>query len=287
MVEDVVVEMLRKAVTKLPRDVEEALQRAYETETDEVPRTQLDTILTNIRMAEEGVTPICQDTGVQIFFVRKGRVETGDIGGAIGRGVARATSEVPLRPNTVHPISRANHKDNNGVRMPYINMEETDDPYLEMTVMPKGAGSENMSAMAMLTPSQGLKGIKRFALDTLVRAGGKPCPPIIIGMGIGGSADISIHIAKEALLRPLGQRHPEPDIADLEEELFEALNDIGVGPMGLGGKTTLLGLNIEYAHCHTASLPVAINIQCWAARRCTARIHPDGRVEYPSHEGGA
>lgn len=286
LVEDVVVEMLRNAVTKLPRDVEEALQRAYETETDEVPRTQLNTILTNIRMAEEGVTPICQDTGVQIFFVRKGRVETGDIGGAIGRGVARATSEVPLRPNTVHPISRANHKDNNGVRMPYINMEETDAPYLEMTVMPKGAGSENMSAMAMLTPSQGIKGIKRFALDTLVRAGGKPCPPIIIGMGIGGSADISIHIAKEALLRPLGHRHPEPDIAALEEELFEALNDIGVGPMGLGGKTTLLGLAIEYAHCHTASLPVAINIQCWAARRCTARIHADGRVEYLTHGGG-
>lgn len=286
LVEDVVVEMLRNAVTKLPRDVEEALQRAYETETDEVPRTQLNTILTNIRMAEEGVTPICQDTGVQIFFVRKGRVETGDIGGAIGRGVARATSEVPLRPNTVHPISRANHKDNNGVRMPYINMEETDAPYLEITVMPKGAGSENMSAMAMLTPSQGIKGIKRFALDTLVRAGGKPCPPIIIGMGIGGSADISIHIAKEALLRPLGQRHPEPDIAALEEELFEALNDIGVGPMGLGGKTTLLGLAIEYAHCHTASLPVAINIQCWAARRCTARIHADGRVEYLTHGGG-
>ncbi len=287
LVEDVVVEMLRKAVTKLPRDVEEALQRAYEAETDEVPRTQLKTILTNIRMAEEGVTPICQDTGVQIFFVRKGQVGAGDLSGAIGRGVARATSEVPLRPNTVHPITRANHKDNNGARMPYINMEETNEPFLEMTVMPKGAGSENMSAVAMLTPSQGVKGIKRFALDTLVRAGGKPCPPIIIGMGIGGSADISIHIAKEALLRPLGQRHPEPGIAALEQELYEALNEIGVGPMGLGGRTTLLGLNIEYAHCHTASLPVAINIQCWAARRCTARIHADGRVEYPSHDGGA
>ncbi|MCK5254333.1 MAG: fumarate hydratase, partial [Thermoplasmata archaeon] len=113
------------------------------------------------------------------------------------------------------------------------------------------------------------------------------CPPIIIGMGIGGSADISIHIAKEALLRPLGQHHEEPDIAALEEELYEALNTIGIGPMGLGGKTTLLGLAVEYAHCHTASLPVAINIQCWAARRCTARIYEDGRVEYPSHEGGA
>ena len=201
--------------------------------------------------------------------------------------MARATGEVPLRPNTVHPITRKNHLDNNGVRMPYINLESSGDPYLELTVMPKGAGSENMSTMAMLTPSQGIKGIKQFALDTLVRAGSKPCPPIIIGMGIGGSADISIHIAKEALLRPLGQHHEEPDIAALEEELYEALNTIGIGPMGLGGKTTLLGLAVEYAHCHTASLPVAINIQCWAARRCTARIHEDGRVEYPSHEGGA
>ena len=287
LIEDVVVEMLRKAVTKLPRDVEEALQRAYDNETDEVPKTQLKTILTNIRMAEEAVTPICQDTGVQIFFVRQGKVATGDLTGSISRGVARATGEVPLRPNTVHPITRKNHLDNNGVRMPYINMEPSDEAYLELTVMPKGAGSENMSTMAMLTPSQGIKGIKRFALDTLVRAGGKPCPPIIIGMGIGGSADISIHIAKEALLRPLGQRHEDPDIAALEEELYEALNTIGIGPMGLGGKTTLLGLAVEYAHCHTASLPVAINIQCWAARRCKARIYDDGRVDYPSHEGGA
>ena len=283
LIEDVVVEMLRRAVTRLPRDVVEALRRAHEAETDEVPRTQLLTILENLRLAEEGTTPICQDTGVQIFFVRQGRVEVGDLVEAIGRGVARATSEVPLRPNTVHPISRKNHGDNRGERMPYINLEPTGDPYLELTVMPKGAGSENMSALSMLTPSQGLKGIKRFALDTLVRAGGKPCPPIVIGMGIGGSADIAIHIAKEALLRPLDQRHPDTGIAALEEELFTALNDIGIGPMGLGGRTTLLGLNIEVAHCHTASLPVAINIQCWAARRCTARIHPDGRVEYPTH----
>jgi fumarate hydratase subunit alpha len=287
LIEDVVVEMLRKAVTKLPRDVEDALQRAYENETDEVPKTQLQTILTNIQMADEGTTPICQDTGVQIFFVKLGKVATGDLTAAIGRGVSRATAEVPLRPNTVHPISRKNHLDNNGERMPYINIEGSDEPYLELTVMPKGAGSENMSAMAMLTPSQGIKGIKRFALDTLVRAGGKPCPPIIIGMGIGGSADISIHIAKEALLRPIGQHHEDPEIAALEEELYEALNTIGIGPMGLGGRTTLLGLNVEVAHCHTASLPVAINIQCWAARRATARIYEDGRVEYPSHEGGA
>jgi fumarate hydratase subunit alpha len=285
LIEDVVVEMLRKAVTKLPRDIEVALKRAYDSETDEVPRTQLRTILDNIELAEKGITPICQDTGVQIFFVRPGTVKTGDLAEAIGRGVARATKEVPLRPNTVHPITRANHKDNRGERMPYINYIPSKEPYLELTVMPKGAGSENMSALAMLNPSQGVKGIKRFALDTLVAAGSKPCPPIIIGMGIGGSADIALHIAKESLLRPVDQHHHEPEVAKLEGELFDALNGIGIGPMGLGGRNTLLGLSIEYAHCHTASLPVAINIQCWAARRATARIHPDGRVEYPSHEG--
>ena len=285
LIEDVVVEMLRKAVTKLPRDIEVALRRAYDSETEEVPRTQLRTILDNIGLAERGVTPICQDTGVHIFFVRPGAVRTNDLAEAIGRGVARATKEVPLRPNTVHPITRANHKDNRGVRMPYINYIPSKEPYLEMTVMPKGAGSENMSALAMLNPSQGVKGIKRFALDTLVAAGSKPCPPIIIGMGIGGSADISLHLAKESLLRPVDQHHHEPEVAALEKELFDALNGIGIGPMGLGGRNTLLGLNIEYAHCHTASLPVAINIQCWAARRATARVHPDGRVEYPSHEG--
>jgi fumarate hydratase subunit alpha len=140
-----------------------------------------------------------------------------------------------------------------------------------------------MSAMKMLTPSAGVKGIKQFVLDTLVNAGGKPCPPIIMGVGIGGSADISMKLAKEALLRPLDSPHPEPELAELESELYEALNTIGVGPMGLGGKTTLLGINIEYAYCHTASHPVGINIQCWAARRAAARIYQDGRVEYLLH----
>jgi fumarate hydratase subunit alpha len=149
--------------------------------------------------------------------------------------------------------------------------------------MPKGAGSENMSALAMLTPSQGLSGIKEFALNTIVKAGGKPCPPTIIGMGIGGSADISMKLAKEALLRPTNQRNDDSQIAELENELFTAINTLGIGPMGLGGKTTVLGVNIEYAYCHTASLPVAINIQCWAARRAVARIHPDGRIEHISH----
>jgi fumarate hydratase subunit alpha len=132
----------------------------------------------------------------------------------------------------------------------------------------------------MLNPSQGIKGIEEFVLDTVANAGGKPCPPIILGIGIGGTADLCMKLAKEALLRPIDQSHPDKVFADLEKELLSMVNKIGIGPMGLGGKTTSLGVNIEWAHCHTASLPVAINIQCWAARRASAKIYSDGKVEY-------
>ena len=286
LIQTTVVELLRKAETILPQDIKDALQNAYDIEEDELPKVQLKNILDNIQMAEDQSKPMCQDTGVPIIFVTFGKVEVPEatkLENAIIEGVKTATEQVPLRPNTVHPLTRKNAGDNTGVHMPYINYKNSDNDHLEITVMPKGAGSENMSALGMLLPAQGVKGIKEFALQTLINAGGKPCPPIIIGMGIGGSADISMKLAKEALLRPVNEHNPDQEIAVLEKELYEALNAIGIGPMGLGGKTTLLGLNIEYAHCHTASHPVAINIQCWAARRATARIYEDGKVEYPSH----
>lgn len=281
---DVTVELLRRAETILPDDVIGVLKRAYENEVDEIPKTQLKNILENVALAKETNIPMCQDTGVQIFFVwlPKNDCELAPnlIGDAIRTGVSRATPEVPLRPNTVHPLTRANPGDNTGEHMPYINFKPSENDYLEIAVLPKGAGSENMSALKMLTPAQGLKGIKQFVLDTLVHAGGKPCPPMILGIGIGGSADISMKLAKESLLRPIDQSNPDPQLAELEQELYETLNDIGIGPMGLGGKTSLLGINIEYAHCHTASHPVAINVQCWAARRARVKIFPDGRIEY-------
>lgn len=278
-IKSTVVELLKRAVTKLPPDIEDALNAAYEKETSEVAKMQFKTILDNIRMAGETLTPMCQDTGVHIFYVTLGKVKTGNMENAIREGVKEATQKVPLRPNAVHPLSRKNPGTNLGVKMPYINYAVSDADYIEMHVMPKGAGSENMSKLAMLNPAQGIKGIKQFALDTLVSAGSKPCPPVILGMGIGGSADISMKLAKQALMRPVTKRHPEPEIAALEEELLEALNETGIGPMGMGGKTTVLGVNCEYAFCHTASHPVAINIQCWAARRASARIYED-RVEY-------
>lgn len=274
-----VVELLRTAVTRLPPDIMEALNTAYKKETSEVAKMQFKAILDNIKLAEETTTPMCQDTGIHIFYVTLGKIPVGNVEQAIRKGVKEATEEIPLRPNAVHPLTRKNPGTNLGERMPYINYSLSDRDFIEIHVMPKGAGSENMSRMAMLNPSQGIKGIKEFIVDTLIDAGSKPCPPVIMGVGIGGSADISMKLAKQALMRPVTKRHPDPEIAAMETELLEALNESGIGPMGLGGQTTVLGVNIEYAFCHTASHPVAINIQCWAARRYSARIYED-RVEY-------
>jgi len=283
-IQNAIVELLRKTVVKLPADIEKRIRQAYAEETDEVPRMQLKAIVDNIELAEKGNTPMCQDTGVTIFYVTLPRECKVNVEKGIVEGVRKATKEVPLRPNAVHPITRKNPGDNVGERMPYINWKVGDQDYIEITVMTKGAGSENMSQLAMLTPSAGLKGVKEFVLSTVLRAGSNPCPPTVIGLGIGGSADISMKLAKEALLRPIDQRHKDPEIAKLETELLESMNMLGIGPMGLGGKTTMLGLNIEYAYCHTASLPVAINVQCWAARRGTVRIYPDGKLKFPTHE---
>ena len=285
-VQNAVVELLRKTVVKLPKDVEAALRKAYAAETDEVPKMQLKAIIDNIDMAIKGNTPMCQDTGVTIFYATVPNDCKVDVGKGIVEGVRKATKEVPLRPNAVHPITRKNPGDNVGERHPFIHWKIGDKDYIEITVMTKGAGSENMSQLGMLTPSQGLKGIKEFIFNSVLRAGSNPCPPTILGVGIGGSSDIAMKLAKEALLRPIDVRNKDPEIAKLETELLEAINMLGIGPMGLGGKTTCLGLNIEYAYCHTASLPVGVNVQCWAGRRGTVRIAPDGKATYLVPEGG-
>jgi fumarate hydratase subunit alpha len=285
LIKNTVVKLLKLAVIRVPEDVKRALKRAYEAEVEAVPKMQLKSILDNIELAEATNTPICQDTGIPIFYVNL-PIGISNLEKAIKEGVREATRTIPLRPNVVHPLTRKNPGDNVGEKLPYINYKLWDRDYLEISVLPKGAGSENWSSLSMLTPAQGIKGIKEFALNTVVKAGSNPCPPIIIGMGIGGSADIAMKLAKEALLRPIDVRHSDKQIAELEEELFNAINEIGIGPMGIGGKTTLLGVNIEYAYCHTASHPVAINIQCWAARRASARIYSDGRVEYLTHKEG-
>lgn len=280
-IEDVVFNLLRAANTKLPSDIGWALEAAAGWEQDNTAYYQLGAIMDNVRKSEFMSRPMCQDTGIPVFYV-KGKFNSSIIDD-ISRGLARATKEVPLRPNTVDPISRKPYEDNLGEGMPIIHFIPTDDDFTEITVMPKGAGSENMTKLSMLKPSDGIEGVKKMVIDTVLDAGGLPCPPGIIGIGIGGTADQCVLMAKEALLTSVGEENPDPVLNKLEEEIFVKLNSSGLGPMGLGGSTTVLGVRAKKAACHTASLPVAVNIGCWALRRASARITGD-KVTY-SQEG--
>ena len=241
-------------------------------------RRELGRIIENVREAGACTLPMCQDTGLPVFYARMGFTLPG-FEEAVARGVRRATDEVPLRKNVVNPLTRQNTGDNTGKGIPYIYYTCEASDHIELTVMPKGGGSENMSALAMLNPAGGVPAIKKFVVEAVVNAGGKPCPPVILGVGIGGTADECMALAKKALLRRVGSRNPDPAAARLEIELMYAINHTGIGPMGLGGDTTALAVHVEYAGCHTASLPVAVNFQCYAARRATARIYRDGSVE--------
>ena len=288
MIKEVTVNLLQRAETSLPPDVTAALRSAYEREQSEIARVQLEAMLENIRLAEDLQRPICQDTGLPIFFLKLGRISEslnlGDIEEGIREGVAAATEQIPLRSNVVDPVTRRGEGGNVGDKIPSINYAV--DPALdglEITVFPKGGGSENMSAFTILPPRQNeeaLHAIKIFVLETVVEAGGKPCPPTIVGVGVGGSADQAMKLAKFAVLRPIGERNKEERIARLEAELLDAVNRTGIGPMGLGGATTALDVHIETAGTHITGLSVAVNFQCWAARQASAVIHADGKVEY-------
>ena len=200
---------------------------------------------------------------------------------ALKAGTERATIEHPLRSNAVHTLTRKNTGPNTGYRLPIVHWEFVPDwDGLDVKCIPKGSGSENMSFLKMCVPADGVRGIKQFVLESIVGAGGKPCPPGIVGVGIGGSADYAMYLAKEAIARPVGTRNPDPEVARLEEELLELLNQTGVGPMGLGGDVTVLAVHVEHADTHMTLNPVAVNYQCWAARRASAHIAADGTVAY-------
>jgi len=285
LIEKVSFNLLRLAVTELPADVKTALKDAYNRERSAIGRIQLKAILDNIKLAEEKGIPLCQDTGLISFYLKAGSQfkNLDKIEEILRRVVMRATAEIPLRPNALDPFTQENTNNNVGRNVPYIHWSIINGNFLEVTVFPKGGGSENMCTLRMLKPADGLNGLKKFVVESVVKAGGMPCPPTIIGVGIGGGADIAMDLAKIALLRPLDKQHPNPAVVRLEEELIDAVNRTGIGPMGLGGDSTALSLNIEYAHRHPASYPVAIAFQCWAARRATARIYADGSVECLSH----
>jgi fumarate hydratase subunit alpha len=284
VIHDTTYRLLKMAATKLPDDIEAALRAAHDNETDATAKTQFAAILENIEIAKTGV-PMCQDTGIMIFYVKVGHnfPFMDEIKRALEEGTKKATKQVPLRPNAVNPIVGGNSGDNTGKKIPWINWELVDGDSLEITAFPKGGGSENVSIVGMLKPGVGLKGVKKLVVDNAMSYMGKACSPNIIGVGIGGGADIAIKVAKQQLQRPLDDRHPEPEVAKIEDELLEAINTTGIGPMGLGGKTTVLGVKVDYAMRHPASLPVGVAVQCWAARRSTAIISKDLNVEYLTH----
>lgn len=251
----------------LSSDVKEVLCNAKENETWPLAENVLDQIILNSNIAKEEDMPICQDTGMACVFVEVGQ-EVHIVGGllqdAINEGVRRGYEEGFLRKSVVKdPINRVNTKDNTPAII-YYDIVPGDK--IKITVAPKGFGSENMSRIKMLKPSDGLQGVKDFIIETVKLAGPNPCPPIVIGIGIGGTFDKAAYLAKKALIRPLNKRNDEKFYSDLEEELLETINKLGIGPQGFGGKTTALGLNIETYPTHIAGLPVAVNINCHATR---------------------
>ena len=251
-----VCEIYKEAAIILPTDVKNALKNAYNIEESDIAKLNIKSILDNIDIAEEKGIPMCQDTGLPIIFVKLGKVEVENLQEGIIEGVKKATQTVPLRTNVVDPLTRKNTGNNIGKSIPQINVELSDKPELELTVFPKGFGSENNNKLAMLLPGDGIDGIKKFFKEAIISAGGKPCPPTVIGVGI----------------RPVGDKNEDKRLANLEDELLTIANDTGIGPMGLGGKTTTLGVNIELADTHTAGLPVGICVQCWAARHASITL---------------
>lgn len=258
--------LCREANLYLPRDVLRALKKAREKEESFYGRAVLDQILENAEIAARDKIPLCQDCGATVVFAEIGqdvRITGGRFDEAIEQGIRKGYKESYLRKSMCHPFTRKNTGDNTPV---ILHTEIVSGDKLTIVVCPKGGGSENTSALKMLSPSQGLEGVKKFVLETIEKAGANPCPPIIVGVGIGGNFEKSALLAKKALLRPLNSRNIDPELAALEDELLEKINDLGIGPAGYGGKTTALAVHIEMFACHIASLPVAVNINCHAAR---------------------
>ncbi|RQD64549.1 MAG: fumarate hydratase [Desulfonatronovibrio sp. MSAO_Bac4] len=262
---DIVARTVVEANIKAPDDVLQAFNKAYEKESSPAGKEILGQLLENVKLAGETSLPLCQDTGLAVFFVELGtecRIQ-GDLYAAINEGVRQGYEKGYLRKSCCHPLTRKNTGDNTPA---IIHLDLIPGDKLKLKFMAKGGGSENMSRATMLTPAQGWEGIKQFVVNRVAEAGPNPCPPTIVGVGIGGTFDHAPILAKKALFRPLNQKHSDPEIAGMEDELFAAINKLGIGPMGMGGNTTSLGVKIEMAPCHIASLPLAVNIQCHSAR---------------------
>jgi fumarate hydratase subunit alpha/L(+)-tartrate dehydratase alpha subunit len=284
-VEEAAKQLYIRALKVLPPDVKEGFARLAGRETDATARQVLGTMVANIRVAEDTDNLLCQDTGIPIYYVTIGRgveVDGAEMQRAIRRGCERATREYPLRSSVVHPITRKNEHTSCGAGIPPVHIEFSDDDrQLTLGMIPKGSGSENNSWLRMAIPAEGVNAIKSFVVDCVLDAGGKTCPPTIVGVGIGGTSDVCVALAKRAATRPLGTRCADPEGAALEEALTEAVNLLGVGPQGLGGDSTAFAVHVEIAATHITMNPVAVNMQCHSARRATAKFTPAG-IEYGS-----
>jgi fumarate hydratase subunit alpha len=255
-----------KANTDLGEDVLQAFDRAMEREESPLGIEILKELKENARIAKEEGVPICQDTGFAVVFVELGQdvhLIGGNLNEAIEEGVRQGFRDGYLRKSICHPFTRANTGDNTPA---IIHTEVVPGDNVRMIVAPKGGGSENMSRVVMLTPSDGIEGIKRYVIQRVRESGSNPCPPTIVGVGIGGTFERAALLAKKSLLRPLGSKNPDPELDRLESEILTEINHLGIGPQGLGGRTTSLAVHILLMPCHIASFPLAVNIQCHAQR---------------------
>jgi tartrate/fumarate subfamily iron-sulfur-dependent hydro-lyase alpha chain len=282
-VEDAAKELYIRALKVLPPDIKEGFAGLVRRETNATGQSVLATMIRNISVAESTDNLLCQDTGLPIYNVEIGRNTQLDgyaLKQAIRKGCERATTEYPLRSSVVHPVTRKNEQTSCGPLVPVINIDFTDaHERLSIEMIPKGSGSENNTFLHMAIPADGIDAIKTFVIDCVLNAGGKTCPPTIVGVGVGGTGDLCVHLSKVAATRALGTRCSDAEGARLEQQLTEAVNQLGVGPQGLGGDATSFAVHIELAATHITMNPVAVNMQCHSARRARATWTPAG-LEY-------
>ena len=269
-----------RALKVLPPDIKEGMAQLAQHESGATAKSVLNTMVRNIAVAEETDNLLCQDTGIPIYNLRIGcgvQVDGYALKEAVARGCARATREYPLRSSVVHPLTRKNEHTSCGIGVPVIHIDfDTTPDTLSIEMIPKGSGSENGSFLRMAIPAEGIDAIKTFVIDCVLAAGGKTCPPTIVGVGLGGTSDLVVALAKRAATRPLGSHCADPDGAALERELSAAVNQLGVGPQGLGGDSTAFAVHIELAATHITMNPIAVNMQCHSARRARATFTAAG-----------
>ena len=279
-VEEACKELYIRALKVLPPDIKEGFKRLDQAETDATGKAILGTMIKNIAVAEQTDNLLCQDTGIPIYNVVIGanvEVDGFKLKQAIIKGCERATREYPLRSSVVHPVTRKNEHTSCGREVPVIHVDFVQDgDRLSIEMVPKGSGSENNSWLKMAVPADGIDAIKTFVVDCVLDAGGKTCPPTIVGVGVGGTADLCVHLSKVAATRPLGTQCSDAEGAKLESELSQVVNQLGVGAQGLGGDSTSFAVHVETAATHITMNPVAVNMQCHSARRARATFTPKG-----------